>query len=64
MDLDINTLRSAVTVVSLLLFVGIMVWTFQRKRQSAWDEAAALPFAADDIAQQPASQASLGGQHE
>jgi len=44
---DINDLRSTVTVVSLLLFVGIAVWTWQRSRRDAFDEAAQLPFADD-----------------
>jgi cytochrome c oxidase cbb3-type subunit IV len=42
---DINDLRSMVTVVSLLLFVGIVMWTWQRSRRDAFDEAARLPFA-------------------
>jgi len=44
---DINELRSIVTVVSMLLFVGIAVWTWQRSRRDAFDEAAQLPFAGD-----------------
>jgi cytochrome c oxidase cbb3-type subunit 4 len=42
---DINLLRSIVTVVSMLLFLGIAVWTWQRARRDAFDEAAQLPFA-------------------
>jgi cytochrome c oxidase cbb3-type subunit 4 len=44
---DINDLRSIVTVVSMLLFVGIAAWTWQRSRRDAFDEAAQLPFAED-----------------
>lgn len=44
MEFDINALRSVVTLVSLVLFVGLMVWTWSRRRQSAFDEAAQLPF--------------------
>jgi len=43
--MDINDLRSAVTVVSLLLFVGIAAWTWKGSRREAFDEAARLPFA-------------------
>ncbi len=46
--MDINDLRSAVTVLSLLLFVGIIVWTWQRARRDAFEEAALLPFADDE----------------
>jgi cytochrome c oxidase cbb3-type subunit IV len=44
MDIDINSVRSIVTVVSLLLFVALMVWTWQRKRKNGFEEAAMLPF--------------------
>ena len=42
--MDINELRSVVTVVSMLLFVAIAVWTWQRARRDAFEEAARLPF--------------------
>ena len=50
MDLDINFWRSVVTLVSLLLFLGLMAWTWNRRRQSAFDEAAHLPFLDEDNA--------------
>jgi cytochrome c oxidase cbb3-type subunit 4 len=59
MDFDINLLRSTVTLLSFLLFIGIMVWTFQRKHRESYDEAAALPFL-DDA---PTTSAQ-GGRHE
>jgi cytochrome c oxidase cbb3-type subunit 4 len=43
--MDINTLRSVVTLVSLLLFVGIVAWAWSSRRRSAFEEAAALPLA-------------------
>jgi len=42
--MDINDLRSAVTVVSLLLFVALVAWTYARSRKAAFEEAAHLPF--------------------
>lgn len=42
--MDINDLRSAVTVVSLLTFVGIVVWAWSRRNKASFDEAAMLPF--------------------
>jgi cytochrome c oxidase cbb3-type subunit 4 len=42
--MDINILRSAVTVVSLLLFLALVVWTWSRHRRAAFDDAAQLPF--------------------
>jgi cytochrome c oxidase cbb3-type subunit IV len=45
--MDINSLRSWVTVVSLLLFIALVLWTWNRARRDAFDEAARLPFADD-----------------
>ncbi len=42
--MDINTLRSAITVVSLLTFVGIVFWAWSRRNKADFDEAAMLPF--------------------
>jgi cytochrome c oxidase cbb3-type subunit IV len=42
--MDINTMRSIVTLSGLLLFLGIVVWAWQRSRQAAFDAAAGLPF--------------------
>jgi cytochrome c oxidase cbb3-type subunit 4 len=46
--MDINDLRSAVTVLSLVLFIGITAWTWQLARKSEFDEAARLPFDDED----------------
>ncbi len=42
--MDINFLRSAITVVSLLTFLGIVVWAWSRRNKADFDEAALLPF--------------------
>jgi cytochrome c oxidase cbb3-type subunit 4 len=42
--MDINTLRSAVTVIGLLLFLALVAWVYARGRKAAFDEAARLPF--------------------
>ncbi|MBI5272019.1 MAG: cbb3-type cytochrome c oxidase subunit 3 [Burkholderiales bacterium] len=47
MDFDVNTWRSLVTVVSLGLFVALVVWTLNKQRRAAFDEAAMLPFVDD-----------------
>jgi cytochrome c oxidase cbb3-type subunit 4 len=45
--MDINDLRSIVTVVSLLTFVGIVVWAWSKRNKANFDEAARLPFNED-----------------
>ena len=42
--MDINDLRSAVTLLSLVLFCGLMAWTWRPSRRRAHDAAARLPF--------------------
>jgi cytochrome c oxidase cbb3-type subunit 4 len=46
--MDINDLRSLVTVLSFAAFAGIVLWAWSGKRKTAFDEAANLPFADDD----------------
>ncbi|WP_301102244.1 cbb3-type cytochrome c oxidase subunit 3 [Propionivibrio sp.] len=44
--MDINELRSVMTVVSLLTFLGIVWWAYGMKgNKKRFDEAANLPFA-------------------
>jgi len=60
MDFDFNLLRSAVTVFSFIVFLGIIAWTFARARHQAFDEAAALPFCEDGTT----GMSLQGGRHE
>jgi cytochrome c oxidase cbb3-type subunit IV len=46
MTLDINLLRSVVTLFSFAVFIGLIAWVCSGKRRAGFDEAAALPFAA------------------
>ena len=46
--MDVNTLRSAVTVVTFILFLGIVLWTLSKRRSAEFEEAANLPFGQDD----------------
>lgn len=54
--MDINDLRSIVTVVSLLTFLGIVAWAYGAKsNKKRFEEAANLPFAEEEV-----DQAELG----
>lgn len=48
MAMDINDLRSILTVVSMVTFLGIVWWAYSRGSQKGFEEAANLPFAEDD----------------
>jgi len=45
--MDVNDIRSLVTVLSLALFIGLMVYTWWPARQREHDAAALLPFAGE-----------------
>lgn len=47
MEFDVNTLRSLYTVVSLLSFIGIIVWAYSRRNSDEFKQAAQLPFEQD-----------------
>ena len=42
--MDINVLRSVVTVAAFVVFVGILVWACLPSRKAQFDDAAQLPF--------------------
>ena len=42
--MDLNDVRSAITVLSLVLFLALMAHTWSRRRQADHEEAAMLPF--------------------
>ncbi len=45
--MDLSTMRSLATVVSLISFLGIWFWAYRRKNKDRFDEAAQLPFLED-----------------
>ncbi len=45
--MDVNDLRIAVTVVSLIAFLGLMVWVGLGRHRQTFEEAARLPLADD-----------------
>jgi cytochrome c oxidase cbb3-type subunit 4 len=42
--MDLNDIRSAVTVASFALFIGLMAWTWRPKQRAEHEAAARLPF--------------------
>lgn len=43
-----SILASVTTVVSFVVFIGIVLWAWSGRRKAAFDEAARAPFALDD----------------
>ena len=51
--MDINDLRSLVTVVTFTAFVGIVWWAYSGGARRGFDEAARLPFDEDGTENRP-----------
>ncbi len=47
---ELFDVRSVVTVISFITFIGIVWWAYSGRRKAAFDEAAYLPFADADQA--------------
>jgi cytochrome c oxidase cbb3-type subunit 4 len=44
---DVNDVRIAFTVLSLIAFLGVLAWVGLKRNRAGFDEAARLPFAED-----------------
>ena len=42
--MDVNDIRSIVTVVGLMLFLALVAYTWSRRRKAEYDAAAMQPF--------------------
>jgi cytochrome c oxidase cbb3-type subunit IV len=46
--MDMGTVRGLLTAILLVLFIGLVAWTWSRKRKKEYDEAAQMPLDDDD----------------
>jgi cytochrome c oxidase cbb3-type subunit 4 len=53
--MDINVLRSIITVVSFLVFIGIVCWAWSARRKDDFEAAARMPLD-DDYPLPPGQQ--------
>ena len=44
----LSDVRSIVTLICMLTFIGIVIWAYSARRKSDFDEAAMLPFANEE----------------
>jgi len=49
---DVNDMRIAVTIISLVLFLALVAHTLSRRRKAEFDAAAMLPFAEEAATEQ------------
>jgi cytochrome c oxidase cbb3-type subunit 4 len=50
--MDINALRIIATVISFIVFVGILAWAWKNRHTSDFKDAANLPFKEDQKEQE------------
>jgi len=63
--MDINELRTAVTLISMVMFLAIVAWVYSKKRdQRSFDELAALPLIDDAAPLAASANGSQGGPNE
>ena len=49
--MDINDLRGLSTAFLMVAFISLCIWAYSKKRKKAFDEAANLPFADEELNQ-------------
>lgn len=54
--MDTGTLMGLITLVLMLIFVGIVVWTFLLHRPADFERTARLPLQEDDPIDRPATR--------
>ena len=58
--MSIESLRILVTVLSFACFLGLVRWAWSARNRRGFDEAARLPFAADDGDARSTADAAFG----
>ena len=51
--MDIDTFRGVVTALLMVLFIGLVLWAYSRRRHADFTAAAALPLQDDARSQSP-----------
>jgi len=60
MNIDIIFVRSFITVTLLILFIWLVIWAYSKQRAAAFNDAANLPFADEEISEKSAENARAG----
>jgi cytochrome c oxidase cbb3-type subunit IV len=54
--MDLNLLRGIITALSLLCFIGIVMWAYRPRNRARFEQDARIPL--DDGAKEPAKEPS------
>ena len=47
--MELDALRSIITVLAFAAFVGVVAWAYSRRRKRDFEHAASLPFVDDEL---------------
>ncbi len=59
--MDINDLRGLSTAFLMVAFFGLCIWAYSSKRKKAFDDAANLPFADEELNQDTMKEEARNG---
>lgn len=62
--MDINDLRSVITVLLFVVFIGIVWWAYSDRRKQAYAEAARIPLDEDSPLIPKAASATQGNEKQ
>jgi cytochrome c oxidase cbb3-type subunit 4 len=60
--MDIITLRTAITVLTFAVFIGILIWAWSGRNKARFEAAAQLPFADEELHQASKLGAKTGNE--
>ncbi|KAF7599121.1 MAG: CcoQ/FixQ family Cbb3-type cytochrome c oxidase assembly chaperone [Candidatus Dactylopiibacterium carminicum] len=60
--MDVNDLRSFLTLAGFVCFIAIAVWAYSRGARKGFDEAAMLPFADEEGERATMAQPTIRGE--
>ena len=64
MTMELNELRTLITLLSFIVFAGIVFWAYSGKQKARFEEAANLPFIDDELPGATNADASRKGGRE
>ncbi len=59
--MDINDLRGLSTLALMIGFIGMCFWAYSSKRKKAFDDAANMPFADEELNQRTLQEEQRNG---
>lgn len=63
-DFSLSDLRTIVTSLSFVVFIGIVWWAYGKRQKQRFDEAANLPFADPELPSEILSQHAVKASHK